>query len=77
MCQTIKKMHSGMKFEGPDTEENKQWRETAMAISQAIEEQFHAVLDPYVKRLEEIDEAITGKLPKPPGSIILPGEDIN
>jgi hypothetical protein len=46
-----------------------------MAIAHAVESAFHEKLDPYVKRLEELDIAIKSNLPKPPGSIILPGEE--
>ncbi len=74
LCKAIRGLHGGLKFEGEDTEENREYRETAMAICQAVESQFHAVLDPYVKRLEEIDESIKANLPKPPGSIVLPGD---
>lgn len=75
LCKAIKGLHGGLKFEGEDTEENRQWRETALAIAQAVEHEFHATLDPYVARLEEIAKAIKDNLPKPPGSIILPGEE--
>ncbi len=75
LCKAIKGLHGGLKFEGEDTPENQQWRETALAIAQAVEAEFHAHLDPYVEKLEEIDQAIKANLPKPPGSIILPGEN--
>lgn len=78
LCKTIKQLHGGLKFEGEtETPEAQQWRETAMAISQAVETKFHEVLDPVVQRLEELDETIKSKLPQPPGSIILPGQDNN
>jgi hypothetical protein len=75
LCQQIKKLHGGLKFDGPDTPENEEWKSTAMAIATAIEGKFHEVLDPYVTRLEELDVAIRSNLPKAPGSIILPGEE--
>jgi hypothetical protein len=75
LCITIKGMKGGLRFEGEDTEENRQWREVAMAISTAIEAEFHKVLDPYVERLEEIDKTIVEEnLPKP-SNIILPGDN--
>lgn len=77
LCKTIKGLRGGLRFEGEDTEENRQYRETALAVAKAVEHEFHAHLDPYVERLEEIAKAIKDNLPKPPGSIILPGEDIH
>jgi hypothetical protein len=76
LCKTIKGLHGGLKFEGEiDTPEKEQMRDTALAISQAVEHEFHKILDPYVKELEEIDLAIKANLPKAPGSIILPGDN--
>jgi hypothetical protein len=75
LCKTIKGLKGGLKFEGESTPENEEWRTTALAIAEAIETKFHEVLDPYVKKLEEIDVAIRDNLPKPPGSIVLPGEE--
>ena len=75
LCKAIQGLHGGLKFEGEATPENEEWRTTALSIAQAIEFKFHEVLDPYVKKLEEIDLAIKNNLPKPPGSIVLPGEE--
>ena len=75
LCQQIKKLHGGLKFDGEASPENDEWRTTALAISNAVEQAFHQVLDPYVLRLEELDVAIRSNLPKAPGSIVLPGEE--
>jgi hypothetical protein len=76
LCATIKKLHGGLTWTGNvDTEEAQQWRDTALAITQAVESRFHDVLDPVVQRLEELDDAIKSKLPKPPGTIIMPGDN--
>jgi len=78
LCKTITQLHGGLKFEGEvDTPEAQEWRETALAISQAVESKYHEVLDPIVQRLGELDETIKSKLPKPPGAIILPGSENN
>jgi len=75
MCQAIKGMHGNVRIEGDDSPEKDEAVKIAQAVAGAVEMEFHKVLDPYVKRLEEIDQAIKANLPKPSGSIILPGDN--
>jgi hypothetical protein len=76
MCKAVKGIHGGLRFEGEvDTPEKQAMRDSILAVALAIETEFHKILDPYVEKLEEIDKAIRDNLPKPPGSIILPGDN--
>lgn len=75
LCEAIKKLHGGIRLEQDITsKEQEALLEVANQVANSVEAAFHSVLDPYVNKLEEISAAIKANLPKPPGSIILPGE---
>lgn len=77
LCTAIKRLHGGIQLENEITsEEDRAMFEVANKVATAVEQAFHHVLDPYVLKLEEISQSIKANLPKPPGSIVLPG-DVN
>lgn len=75
MCEKIKGLKSGVRLEGEDSPEKEEALAMAAAIAGAVETEFKRAMQPYIERLEKLALSITNQLPKPPGSIVLPGEE--
>lgn len=75
LCKRIKDLKGGVRIEGEAGEEKEQALAMAASIAGAVETEMKRALMPYVERLEKLSISITDRLPKPPGSIVLPGED--
>jgi hypothetical protein len=74
LCKQIRSLKGGVRIEGEAGPEREQALALAASIAGAVETEMKKALMPYVERLEKLSISITDRLPKPPGSIVLPGD---
>lgn len=75
LCHRIRTLEAGVRLEGEEGPEKAEALAMAAAIAGSVQTSIQKTLMPYIERLEKLAQSITSKLPKPPGSIVLPGEE--